>query len=65
MEFPRTNKIAQLIPDAITQNAQLLEDLYDSIKWGKLLNFYARFFGIFLISLFLLIAVVRVALLIP
>lgn len=65
MDFPRTNKIPQLITEKVSDNAKLLEELYDAINWKKLLYFYMRVFGIFLVSLFLVIVVVRLALLIP
>lgn len=68
MEFPKTNKIPQgfeSLKSTVGENAALLQELFLSIKWRVFFRFYCAFFGIFLVSLFLIIAIVRLALLIP
>ena len=65
MNFPKTNKIHQSLEQAVGENAALLQELLESIKWRRFFHFYSAFFGIFLVSLFLTIAVIRLALLVP
>lgn len=62
MDFPRTNKISQYIPDKVSENAQLLEGLLNQIHWRRFFNYYCAFFGIFLVSIFLIIVTVKFAL---
>ena len=69
MEFPKTNKIPQGTMDSfkakVGENAALLQELLDAIQWRKFFNYYCAFFGIVLVSVFLLIAVIRLALWLP
>lgn len=69
MDFPRSNKIptgfVASLKERAGENAALLQELIESIQWRVFFRFYCAIFGIFLVSLFLVIAVVRLALLIP
>lgn len=70
MEFPRLNKLPQGSPSeslkgGFLENAALLQELLQSIVWSKFFYWYCILFGTLLVSVFLMIAVVRLALLIP
>ena len=64
MEFPKTNKIHQDLNKSFGENAKLLEEKLKEVNWRYFSKMYAIIFAAFLASLFLLIAVVRLALLI-
>lgn len=65
MNFPKTNKIHRTFEEQVGDNAAALEELLNTFQWKLWLYRYMAVFGVFLVSLFLVIAVVRLALLIP
>lgn len=65
MQFPKTNKIHRDMGETVGENAALLDELLSAIQWRKFFNYYCAFFGIFLVSLALVIIVVRLCLLVP
>jgi len=59
--FPRTNKIHREIEEKVGDNLKLLEDRLKTINWIVFLKSYFSFFGVLLVSIFLLIVVIRLA----
>jgi len=59
MRFPATNKFKQ---KTFGENAKLLEDLASRPDVNKIIKAYFAGLGIFLITIFLIIATVRLAL---
>jgi len=62
VKFPETNKIHQQIEEKMGENAKLLEERLKQINWSVFLRVYASLLGVFLVSTFLIIAVIRAAL---
>lgn len=62
MKFPPTNKMHKKFNERFGENAKLLEEHLTKLNWKIWARAYAIFFGIFLVSLFLIIAVVQLAL---
>lgn len=62
MKFPPTNKIHRDLHSKFGENAQLLEEQMQRINWRYFAKVYAGAFVITIVSLFILIVVVRVAL---
>ena len=61
MKFPPTNKYDQNLEDKFGENAKLLEEFLNRIQWKVIAYHYWVFFGQFLLSIFLLIVIVRLA----
>lgn len=66
MRFPQTNKIHQEQPidERFGENAKALEEILSKINWRFLLKVYFAGLGVFLLTLFLIIVIVRLALII-
>lgn len=62
MRFPETNKIHQNFEESFGMNAQLLEEAMKRAHWRYIIGVYFAGLGIFLVTMFLLIVVVRIAL---
>lgn len=62
MKFPSTNKVHRDLNESFGDNAKILEEKLRSVEWRFFLKFYAAAFGIAVLSLFVLIVVVRLAL---
>lgn len=63
MKFPSTNKIKKPVIDQNAgENLALLEQKIQKANWRYLLKAYAVILGVVLVSLFLLIVVIRLAL---
>ena len=61
MEFPSINKIHQEA-GSVGENAKLLEEKIKSINWNVFVRFYFTCLGIFLVSIFSIIFIVKLAL---
>ena len=60
--FPRTNKIPrENTEELIEGNAKMLEQMLNQANWKVLLRYYFWGLGIFLLSLFSILAVIRLA----
>ena len=61
MNFPPTNKLNEGIPEAVESSAELLQEHLKKIDYKFLVRTYFLGLGIFLITLFSIIATVRLA----
>ena len=64
MKFPATNKIHKEKPvdEQFGENAKALEEMLSKINWFYLNKIYFAGLGVFLVSIFLIIVVIRLAL---
>lgn len=63
MNLPRTNHVDQTVPldQSFGENAALLQTKLGLQNWRVLLRYYAAALGIFLVSAFVIIVVIRAA----
>mgnify|MGYP001008694146 CR=1 FL=1 len=61
MEFPRSNKIRQELPEKIGENAKRLEEIISAADWKKIGKFLAIGYAAILIAVFLMLVVIRFA----
>ncbi len=62
MRFPDTNKHNQAIFERFGTSLDVLDEFLSKIKLRKFTRYYFAFLGIFLITIFSIIVVVRLAL---
>ena len=63
MKLPETNKIHQdKLEEKFGANADLLLKKLNEVEWKNLIKYYFFALGIFLVSLFCIIAVIRLGL---
>lgn len=61
MKFPHTNKLEDGLPEAIQSSAELLDEHLKKVDYKLFAKAYFIGLGIFLITLFSIIATVRIA----
>lgn len=61
MKFPSTNKLHKKFSEQFGENAKLLEERIASLNWKVWAKAYAIGLSVFLATLFLIIATVRLA----
>lgn len=62
MNFPKTNKLNEGLPEAVQSSAEILQEHLKKINYKLFVKTYFYALGIFLITLFSVIATVRLAL---
>jgi len=61
MNFPRGNKLSRGLPEKVESSAKLLEDHLAKLNYRLFIKVYFAGLGIFLITLFSIIVVARLA----
>ena len=61
MNFPHTNKLNEGLPEQVESSAELLQEHLKKVDYKYLARIYFYGLGIFLITLFSIIATIRLA----